>query len=42
MTDLIGYPDVFQFRLIDMFTAYTTPDVKDFIVNSFTRSNGID
>jgi len=40
MTDPIGYPDVSQFRLIDMFTACTTPDVKDCIVKSFVQSNG--
>ena len=29
MTDPIGYPDVSKFRMIDMFTACTTSDVKE-------------
>ena len=40
MMDPIGYPDVSQFRLIDMFTACTTPDVKESIVKSFTQLDG--
>ena len=40
MTDPIGYPDVSQFRLINRFTACTTPDVKYCIVKSFAQWNG--
>ena len=35
MTDPIGYPDVSKFRMIDMFTACTTSDVKEKIIKSF-------
>ena len=37
---MTGYPDVSQFRLIDKFTACTTPDVKDCIIKSFAQWNG--
>ena len=35
MMDPIGYPDVSKFRMIDMFTACTTSDVKEKIIKSF-------
>jgi len=38
--EMTGYPDVSQFRLIDKFTACTTPDVKDCIIKSFAQWNG--
>jgi len=33
----VGYPDVSNFRLVDMFTACTTPDVKECIIKSFVN-----
>lgn len=35
MTDLVGYHDVSKFRMIDMFTATTPLNVKEWIVKSF-------
>ena len=40
MMDPIGYPDISRFRLIDMFTACTSVDVKEDIVKSFTQPEG--
>lgn len=31
MMEPIGYPNISKFRLVDMFTPCTTPDVKDMI-----------
>lgn len=33
----IGYPDLPQFRIVDMFTCGTHPSVKDIITSSFTK-----
>ena len=35
MTDPIGSRDLSVFRMVDMFIACTTPDVKDSILESF-------
>ena len=35
MMDPVGYPDVSKFRMVDMFTACTTADVKEQIIRSF-------
>ena len=40
MMDPIGYPDISRFRLMDMFTACTSVDVKENIVKSFTQPEG--
>jgi len=40
MTDPVGYPDIARFRLMDMFTACTSVDVKDNIVKSFSQLKG--
>ena len=40
MTGPIGYPDVTQFRLVDMFTASNSVEVKNSILQSFTRTKG--
>jgi len=40
MTDPIGYPDISRFRLVDMFTACTSVDVKEDIVKSFAKPKG--
>ena len=39
-TEPIGAPDIDCFRLIDMFTACTTPPVKENILASFCKLNG--
>ena len=40
MTDPIGYPDISRFRLVDMFSACTSVDVKEDIVKSFAKPEG--
>jgi len=40
MTEPIGYPDICRFRLLDMFSACTTEDVKKWILESFIKPNG--
>ena len=40
MMDPIGYPDICRFRLLDMYSACTTEDVKKWILDSFTKPNG--
>jgi len=40
MTEPIGAKDLAVFRLVDMFTACTTPTVKDSILHSFCKSGG--
>ena len=37
LTEPIGYPDLPQFRIVDMFTSGTHPSVKDAIMSSFTK-----
>jgi len=39
-TDPIRYPNIARFRLVDMYTALTTKDVKEEIVSSFKSVNG--
>ena len=39
LTEPIGYPDLPQFRIVDMFTSGTHPSVKDSIVSSFTSKS---
>ena len=36
----IGYPDITQFRLVDMFTATNTVKVKNAILQSFLKTDG--
>lgn len=40
MTEPIGSRDLAVFRLVDMFTACTTPDVKEAILNAFSDVKG--
>ena len=39
-TEPIGFPNISRFRIIDMFTACTTSDVKETIISSFTKPDG--
>ena len=41
MTEPIGSRDLAIFRIVDMFTACTIPSVKDAILESFCKSDGI-
>ncbi len=41
MMEPIGARDLAQFRLVDMFTACTTPGVKETILQSFCSASGI-
>ena len=40
ITDPVGYPNISQFRLVDMFTACNTSGIKNSILRSFTNPNG--
>ena len=40
MMEPIGYPDICRFRLLDMYSACTTEDVKKWILESFIRRDG--
>ena len=40
ITDPVGYPDVSQFRLVDMFHATNSVEVKNSILKSFSCSGG--
>ena len=40
ITEPIGYPDICRFRLLDMFSACKTEDVKKWILESFIKPNG--
>ena len=39
ITDPIGFPDIAKFRLVDMFTACSTPKLKASILKSFSSIN---
>jgi len=39
-TEPVGFPNISRFRIIDMFTACTTSDVKETIISSFTKPDG--
>ena len=39
ITDPIGFPDIAKFRLVDMFTACSTPKLKASILKSFSSTN---
>ena len=39
-TEPIEFPNISRFRIIDMFTACTTSDVKETIISSFTKPDG--
>ena len=41
VTDPVGSRDLSVFRMVDMFTACTTPDVMDSILESFCNPDGI-
>jgi len=40
MTTPIGYPDISRFRLVDIFSACTSVDVKEDSVKSFAKPEG--
>ena len=39
LTEPVGAPDLAMFRLVDMFTSCTRPDVKDTVLKSFSRTD---
>ena len=41
VTQPIGYPDLPQFRLVDMYTSGTHPSVKESIISSFSEPNSV-